>query len=71
MQLVVPPAILGSASLQLFLEKTIEEGMLVAIRHFVSGACFGLTSLSRKVIDTVPLHDTYIVLLISRLVFRI
>ena len=70
-QLVVPPAILGSASLQCFLEKTIEEGMLVAIRHFVGGACFGSTSLSRGVIDTVPLHDTYIVLLISRLVFRI
>jgi hypothetical protein len=68
---VLPPAILCSMSLQRFLNKSIADGMLAAIRHFVGGACFSTSMLTRDVVDSVPLHDTYIVLLTARLVFRI
>jgi hypothetical protein len=69
--LVVPPTVLCSKALQIFLNKSISDGMLVAIRHFVGGACYSTSMLGRNVMETVPLHDTYIVLLTARLVFRI
>ena len=57
----VPPAVLCSKALQIFLNNSISDGMLAAIRHFVCGACFSTSMLPRNVVDTVPLHDTYIV----------
>ena len=69
--LTVPQDVLRSTALQIFLNKSISDGMLAAIRNFVGGACFSTSMLPRNVVDTVPLHDTYIVLLTARLVFRI
>ncbi len=69
--LLVPPAVLRSKALQDFLDRSIAEGMLSAIRHFVGGACFSSSLVPRNAIESVPLHDTYIVLLTARLVFRI
>lgn len=70
-QLVVPPVVLQSNALQSFLDRSIADGTLAAIRHYVCGACFGTSMLARDVINSVPIHDTYIVLLTARLVFRI
>jgi hypothetical protein len=43
----------------------------MAIRHLVCGACFSTSRLPIPVIQTILLQDTYIVLLLARLVFRI
>jgi hypothetical protein len=61
----------SSASLQHFMCTSTSQGMLTAIRKLVCEACFASTTLSMDVIQSVPLHDTYMVLLIARLVFRI
>jgi hypothetical protein len=60
-----------STSLQYFLNTSMSRGMLTGIRQMVCEACFASTSLSMDVIQSVPLHDIYMVLLIARLVFRI
>ena len=67
----VPPVVLQSPSLQVFLNRSIDDGMLAAIRNYVGGACYATTMLPRHVIESVPIHDTFIVLLTARLVFRI
>ena len=60
-----------STSLQYFLNTSMSRGMITGIRQMVCEACFASTSLSMEVIQSVPLHDIYMVLLIARLVFRI
>jgi hypothetical protein len=67
----VPAVSFSSKGLQIFLDNTIKVGMISAIRHFVCGACFGSRTVPLEIINTVPVHDTYIVLLTARLVFRI
>ena len=67
----VPTITLHSHALQLFLTKSIDKGMIMAIRNLVCGACFGARLLPLEVIHSVQLHDTYVVLLLARLVFRI
>jgi hypothetical protein len=67
----VPLIVLHSTALQTFLNRSINEGMVMAIRHLVCGACFSTSRLPIPVIQTILLQDTYIVLLLARLVFRI
>ena len=67
----VPTVTLHSHALQLFLTKSIDKGMIMAIRNLVCGACFGARLLPLEVIHSVQLHDTYVVLLLARLVFCI
>ena len=63
--------VLNSTALQTFLTTSIRDGMVMAIRHLVCGACFSTSRLALAVIQTISLQDTYIVLLLTRLVFRI
>jgi hypothetical protein len=67
----IPLIRLHSVALQSFISETITDGMTAAICHLVCSACFGTSMLPLDVIQSVPLHDTYIVLLTARLVFRI
>ena len=67
----LPRQVLQSTALQVFLDRSIEEGMVASIHHFVSSACIGLRQPPRDVLATLPLYDTYLSLLIARLVFRI
>jgi hypothetical protein len=62
---------LHSKALQLFIGNSRLFGMRAAIRMLVTNACYGTSNLSWLVVDSVPLHDTYIVLLVARLVLRI
>ncbi len=68
---VIPPIMLLSTALQSFIEETITDGTLLALRRFVSNACFGSLTLPVHVIEAVPLQETFIVILLARLVFRI
>jgi hypothetical protein len=68
---VVPPIILQSSVLQVFLEHTVRDGMLLALRRFVSSSCFGCRNLQLDAVEEVPLLETFTVLIIARLVFRI
>jgi hypothetical protein len=70
-RLVKPIRLHGSVALQSFLDRAQMAGMISAIRHLVARACFSSDTLTNTVINAVPLHDTYIVLLTARLVFRI
>ena len=63
--------VLHGFALQTFLTTSKREGMVMAIRHLVCGACFSTSRLPLAVIQTILLQDTYIVLLMARLVFRI
>ena len=63
--------VLSSTALQVFLDQSIEEGMISAIHNFVSTACIGSRHLPPDVLSSIPLHDTYLSLLIARLVFRV
>ena len=67
----IPLIRLHSVALQSFISETITDGMTAAICHLVCSACFGTSTLPIDVMQSVPLHDTYIVLLTARLVFRI
>ena len=68
---VVLPIIMESKALQYFLEQSATDGTLVAIRRFVATACFGSFTLPLDIIEGVPLPETFIVILMARLVFRI
>jgi hypothetical protein len=52
---VIPPIMLLSTALQSFIEETITDGTLLALRCFVSNACFGSLTLPVHVIEAVPL----------------
>jgi hypothetical protein len=69
--LVLPRITFKSTALQTFLTNSITHGMVTTIQQLVSGACFSARHVSMEVLSTVPLHDTYIVLLLARLVFRV
>ena len=69
--LVVHPIKLRSKVLQEFLVHSITDGMLLALRRFVSSACFSCATLQLDVVEEVPLLETFIVLIVARLVFRI
>jgi hypothetical protein len=66
-----PRIVLTSTALQAFLDKSIEEGMVASIHNFVCSACMGNRLLPGDVLGSIPLYDTYLSLLIARLVFRI
>jgi hypothetical protein len=68
---LVPPIILQSNALQCFLMQSSTDGMLAALRRFVATACFGSSTLPLDIIEAVPLPETFIVILMARLVFRI
>ena len=67
----VPPIVLQSRLMQEFISHSVADGMLLSLRRFVSSACFASTSLQLDVVEDVPVLETFMVLIISRLVFRI
>jgi hypothetical protein len=68
---LVPPIILQSNALQCFLMQSSTDGTLAAIPCFVAIACFGSFTLPLDIIEAVPLPETFIVILMALLVFRI
>jgi hypothetical protein len=68
---LVPPITLQSNALQSFLQQSSTVGTLAAIHRFIATACFGSFTLPLDIIEGVPLPETFIVILMARLVFRI
>jgi hypothetical protein len=67
----IPPIVLKSQILQSFLDHSIVKGMLPTLRRFVSSACLGSITLDSNVIESVPILETFTVIVMARLVFRI
>ena len=68
---IAPMIVLPTIALETFLAKSRNEGMVMAIRTLVCGACFRTRRLPPAVIQSIPLKDTYFVLLLARIVFSI